>query len=94
MNHLHRLFWLAVSIAAAWPFDVAPAAEPADPNEVFSIVLLPDTQFYSQKYPETYVAQTMWIRERVRLLGGAVDTGPGARGGFALIARIPIGASL
>jgi hypothetical protein len=28
---------------------------------------MPDTQFYSEKYPETYVAQTMWIRERVRL---------------------------
>ncbi|MDX1944624.1 MAG: metallophosphoesterase [Pirellulaceae bacterium] len=47
---------------------VATAAEakPADPNEVFTVVLMPDTQFYSQKYPETYVAQTMWIRERVR----------------------------
>jgi len=32
----------------------------------FSVVLLPDTQFYSQKYPETYVAQTMWIRKRVK----------------------------
>jgi hypothetical protein len=28
------------------------------------VVLLPDTQFYSEKYPETFVAQTMWIRER------------------------------
>src|SRR5262249_1306151 len=35
-------------------------------DEVFTIVLLPDTQFYSEKYPETYVAQTMWIRERVK----------------------------
>ncbi|MBT3294969.1 MAG: hypothetical protein HN919_21055 [Verrucomicrobia bacterium] len=29
----------------------------------FTIVLLPDTQFYSQKFPETYVAQTRWIKE-------------------------------
>ena len=35
-------------------------------DEVFTVVLLPDTQFYSEKYPETFVAQTMWIRERVR----------------------------
>jgi len=41
-------------------------AAAADPNEVFTVVLLPDTQFYSEKYPETYVAQTMWIRERAK----------------------------
>jgi signal transduction histidine kinase len=32
------------------------------------------------------------IRERVRLLGGAVDAGRGPLGGFRLLARIPIGA--
>jgi hypothetical protein len=37
-----------------------------DANEVFTVVLLPDTQFYSEKYPETFVAQTMWIRERAK----------------------------
>jgi hypothetical protein len=31
----------------------------------FRVVLLPDTQFYSEKYPETYVAQTLWIRKRM-----------------------------
>jgi hypothetical protein len=40
--------------------------KPAGKDEVFTVVLLPDTQFYSEKYPETYVAQTMWIRERVK----------------------------
>src|SRR5262245_17585555 len=35
-------------------------------DEVFTVVLLPDTQFYSEKYPDTYIAQTMWIRERAR----------------------------
>lgn len=44
---------------AAWSAD-------ADPSEVFTVVLLPDTQFYCEKYPETYVRQTMWIRERVK----------------------------
>ena len=32
------------------------------------------------------------IRERVRLLGGAVDAGPNPLGGFCLVARIPLGA--
>ena len=40
------------------------AAEPAAPEESFTIVLLPDTQNYAEKYPETYIAQTLWIRER------------------------------
>jgi len=31
----------------------------------FSVVLLPDTQLYSEKFPDTYVAQTEWIRQRV-----------------------------
>ena len=29
----------------------------------FTIVVLPDTQNYSEKYPETYLAQTRWIVE-------------------------------
>ena len=31
------------------------------------------------------------MRERVTLYGGALQTGPGARGGFAIRAHIPIG---
>ncbi len=31
-------------------------------REPFSIVLLPDTQYYSEKFPETYKIQTKWIR--------------------------------
>jgi len=30
----------------------------------FSVVLLPDTQFYSEKYPGTYLSQTYWIKDR------------------------------
>ena len=44
----------------------AQEVKPTDANEVFSVVLLPDTQFYSEKYPETFVSQTMWIRERAK----------------------------
>jgi len=40
------------------------AAEDADADAGFSVVLLPDTQFYSQKYPDNYIAQTMWIRKQ------------------------------
>ncbi|MCA9041158.1 MAG: metallophosphoesterase [Planctomycetaceae bacterium] len=36
------------------------AEEVAEP---FSIVLLPDTQNYSEKYPDTYLQQTIWIRQ-------------------------------
>jgi 3',5'-cyclic AMP phosphodiesterase CpdA len=40
-------------------------AEPkANSEDSFSVVLLPDTQNYSEKFPDTYVAQTLWIRER------------------------------
>src|SRR4249919_2658117 len=29
----------------------------------FTIAVLPDTQFYSERFPETYQAQTKWIVE-------------------------------
>jgi len=38
------------------------AAEPPS----FTVALLPDTQNYSEKYPETYKAQTRWIRDRAK----------------------------
>lgn len=45
----------------------AHAEKPASASaENFSIVLLPDTQNYSEKYPDTYVAQTLWIREHMK----------------------------
>ena len=39
---------------------VAVAQEGAD----FTVVLLPDTQNYSESYPDTYVSQTRWIKDR------------------------------
>ena len=33
--------------------------------ESFSVVVLPDTQNYAEKFPETYMAQTQWIRDNV-----------------------------
>lgn len=42
---------------------IASAEEDAKPEKSFTVVLLPDTQNYSEKYPDTYVAQTLWVRE-------------------------------
>ena len=35
-------------------------------EQSFTVVLLPDTQFYSEKFPDTYTAQTLWIRQRLK----------------------------
>jgi hypothetical protein len=39
----------------------AVCAAPQQIDDAFSIVLLPDTQFYSESYPQTFTAQTQWI---------------------------------
>ena len=41
-------------------------AEPADTKKPFTVVLLPDTQNYAEKYPDTYIAQTLWIRKQFK----------------------------
>ncbi len=48
------LGWIAAVSAPA----IAAAAED------FTVVLLPDTQIYAENHPETYVAQTEWIKCR------------------------------
>jgi len=63
---LTRRAWLAAVFIAVAASAESENLRAADSNEVFTLVLLPDTQFYSEKYPETYVAQTMWIRERAK----------------------------
>ena len=42
---------------------VSAAQEPAS----FRVVLLPDPQYYSESYPETYMVQTRWIKQRTKL---------------------------
>ena len=32
---------------------------------VFSVVMLPDTQFYSEKHPDVFHSQTRWIAEHI-----------------------------
>lgn len=49
-----------LSHTAAWA-EENPTAEPS-----FSVVLLPDTQYYSEKYSDTYVAQALWIRQQAK----------------------------
>src|SRR5260221_3970122 len=61
-----RRTFLLVSLVAALLWPLAAPVTAADPKEVFTVVLLPDTQFYSEKYPDTYVQQTLWIRSRVK----------------------------
>jgi hypothetical protein len=65
---VHRLLLaLLVSLLLASP-RMATADEPAAQaaEQSFTVALLPDTQFYSLRFPETYVAQTKWIKERVK----------------------------
>ena len=65
MRSTHRTTFLAsgrVSPSYAL-IALSPSVLTAEPG-VFTVVLLPDTQNYSEKYPEIYVAQTKWIRSR------------------------------
>lgn len=39
------------------------------PSEPFSIVVLPDTQFYAQAFPDVFDAQTRWIATNREALG-------------------------
>lgn len=56
------------TIAGTQPFGLrhppagASGVSDADEDGPFTIVLLPDTQFYSQKFPKSYLAQTRWIK--------------------------------
>ena len=61
MGRCSRRLLLLVTVVVAGP-QVA-TLHGADP---FSVVLLPDTQNYSEKYPETYIAQTLWIRQQLK----------------------------
>jgi hypothetical protein len=42
------------------PLEVELWGRPVDPD--FAVVALPDTQYYSQDYPETFGDQTRWVR--------------------------------
>ncbi len=58
------LLLVLVAISCQLP-TALPGAE-ADTKKPFTVVLLPDTQNYSEKYPDTYIAQTLWIRKQFK----------------------------
>jgi calcineurin-like phosphoesterase family protein/carboxypeptidase family protein len=53
------LLWSAVAVAQI------PLPSPT-PLDEFTIVALPDTQFYSSTYPQIFAAQTQWIADHVK----------------------------
>jgi len=58
MRRRSLLFLLAVCLCGPWGLAQAGEREP------FSVVLLPDTQRYSQDFPDSYLAQTEWIKQQ------------------------------
>ncbi len=76
---LRTLAALVLFFAGLAPVGPAAGAECAP----FTLAVLPDTQVYSQRYPETFTAQTRWIKENrdkhnikfVAHLGDVVNTG-------------------
>ncbi len=57
----YTLIWVttitALVVLAGVPFTAPAAASPLP----FTIVALPDTQNYSQSYPQIFTSQTQWI---------------------------------
>ena len=67
LNPFIRAILAACALAVVFAIHAATfAEEDATAEKSFTVALLPDTQNYSEKYPDTYVAQTLWIRERVK----------------------------
>jgi carboxypeptidase family protein/calcineurin-like phosphoesterase family protein len=79
-NFRRALVSLLLSSCVALAQTPTPSPTPADE---FTIVALPDTQFYSSTYPQIFAAQTQWIAnhiqdQNIRLvigLGDIVDSG-------------------
>ncbi len=55
----------------ARPADAGPAGDASggDAPPSFTLVVLPDTQFYALDHPEIFQAQTRWIRDKAQELG-------------------------
>jgi 3',5'-cyclic AMP phosphodiesterase CpdA len=48
--------------------DLGQAPETAKPASAATIVVMPDTQYYSSSYPEVYLQQTSWILGQIKPL--------------------------
>ena len=59
-EHRHILSLRALAVLLL--FTVIPAFG-SDVGASFTVVMLPDTQHYSRKFPELFMAQTEWIKE-------------------------------
>lgn len=55
-----RILSLVLLVVLAGLVGTSVAAEESS----FTVVLLPDTQFYSERYPQTYLVQTRWIKQQ------------------------------
>ena len=58
-------------------FVLAPLASAQAPSDVFTVVLLPDTQFYSSTYPQIFTAETQWIADNQAALNIRMVIGEG-----------------
>jgi hypothetical protein len=75
-----RSLFVLLSVLSGAMWAQSPSPTPADE---FTIVALPDTQFYSSTYPQIFAAQTQWIADHVQDqniklvagLGDIVDSG-------------------
>ena len=70
MKTLQRRNWIKCLWCAALALQASTLSLPASPPPPvpggFTLVVLPDTQLYSLKYPDTYDVQTRWIAGNAR----------------------------
>jgi hypothetical protein len=64
MRSIRRCYFLSIILSTVVATAVG-CGRAATPPGSFTVVLLPDTQYYSEQYPDTYMAQTRWIKSRV-----------------------------
>jgi Calcineurin-like phosphoesterase/Carboxypeptidase regulatory-like domain len=65
-NSLQQLFLVVCLLSGALFAQAPPPAPSPTPADEFTIVALPDTQFYSSLYPQIFAAQTQWIANHVQ----------------------------
>ena len=58
--------FLCILLAAVVGLLLCAGVSSAGERPDFTVVLLPDTQNYSESYPDTYVSQTQWIKDRAK----------------------------
>ncbi len=62
----HRVFFLSLLCGLLVTGRFALAEAPMPVPGAFSLAILPDTQIYAWKYPDTYTAQTKWIADNAQ----------------------------